>query len=130
MRLGAPVFVNTDDPLELAKAHKAEGYRAAYCPKVTLKETERIREIETAFVAEGVVVVAEQVVVTAAAVPRAEGRGAARPEQGGQPDHEDEGCRCGGSLHLPLLSLVAATLEPHGAGIPAGQFTPVPPSPQ
>lgn len=56
MRLGAPVFINTDDPLELAKAHKAEGYRAAYCPKVTLKETERIREIETAFSAESVVI--------------------------------------------------------------------------
>ena len=56
MRLGAPVFVNTDDPLELAKAHKAEGYRAAYCPRVTLEETERIREIETAFSAEGVTI--------------------------------------------------------------------------
>lgn len=56
MRLGAPVFVQTDHPSALAKAHKAEGYRAAYCPRVTLKEPERIREIEQAFASEGVVI--------------------------------------------------------------------------
>ena len=56
MRLGAPVFVKTNDPQELAKAHTAEGYRAAYCPSVTLKEPERIREIEKAFAAEGVII--------------------------------------------------------------------------
>ncbi|MCZ6677819.1 MAG: sugar phosphate isomerase/epimerase [Candidatus Poribacteria bacterium] len=56
MRLGAPVFVETDEPQELAKAHKAEGYRAAYCPKVTLNEPERIHEIEKAFADEGVVI--------------------------------------------------------------------------
>ena len=56
MRLGGPVFVETDDPKELAKAHTAEGYRAAYCPGVTLQQPERIREIESAFAAEGVVI--------------------------------------------------------------------------
>ena len=56
MRLGAPVFVETDDPQELAKAHRTEGYRAAHCPKVTLKEPERIREIEKAFAAAEVVI--------------------------------------------------------------------------
>jgi len=32
MRLGAPVFVTTDDPAELARAHVERGYKAAYCP--------------------------------------------------------------------------------------------------
>jgi sugar phosphate isomerase/epimerase len=32
MRLGGPVFLESRDPEELARAHRAEGYRAAYCP--------------------------------------------------------------------------------------------------
>src|SRR4051812_15335285 len=32
MRLGGPVFLDSRDPEELARAHRAEGYRAAYCP--------------------------------------------------------------------------------------------------
>lgn len=56
MRLGGPVFVNTDDPAALAKAHVVEGFRAAYCPRVTLQEPERMREIERTFNAEGVVI--------------------------------------------------------------------------
>src|SRR5438270_7378977 len=32
MRLGGPVFVKSDDPAVLAKAHRALGYRAAYAP--------------------------------------------------------------------------------------------------
>ena len=56
MRLGGPVFVDTDDPAALAKAHTAEGFRAAYCPRVSLQEPERMREIERAFDAEGVVI--------------------------------------------------------------------------
>jgi len=31
MRLGAPVFIKTDDPDELARHHVEKGYRAAYC---------------------------------------------------------------------------------------------------
>lgn len=56
MRLGGPVFVDTDDPAALAKAHTTEGFRAAYCPRVTSQEPERLREIECAFDAEGVVI--------------------------------------------------------------------------
>ncbi len=56
MRLGGPVFVDTDDPTALAKAHTAEGFRAAYCPMVASQEPERIREIESAFDAEEVVI--------------------------------------------------------------------------
>ena len=56
MRLGGPVFVDTDDPAALVGAHTAEGFRAAYCPRVSLQEPERMREIEHAFDAEGVVI--------------------------------------------------------------------------
>lgn len=49
IRLGAPSFAKTDDPEELALAHRKLGYRAAYCPGVTLKETDRIRAFEKAF---------------------------------------------------------------------------------
>ncbi len=58
LRLGAPAFAKTDDPVELARWHRAQGYRAAYCPKVELKDTDRIRTIEKAF-GEADVVIAE-----------------------------------------------------------------------
>ena len=58
LRLGAPAFAKTDDPVELARWHRAQGYRAAYCPKVELKDADRIRAIETAF-GEADVVIAE-----------------------------------------------------------------------
>ena len=32
MRLGAPIFLDSRDPEAFARAHRAEGYRAAYCP--------------------------------------------------------------------------------------------------
>ena len=57
MRLGAPVFIQTEDPAELARAHRAEGYRAAYCPAwLSLDAPDRIREAEAAFAAEDVVI--------------------------------------------------------------------------
>lgn len=57
MRLGAPVFVQTEDPVELARAHRAAGYRAAYCPGwLALDQPDRIREVEAAFAAEDVVI--------------------------------------------------------------------------
>lgn len=49
LRLGAPAFAKTDDPVELARWHRAQGYRAAYCPKLDLKDGERIRAVEKAF---------------------------------------------------------------------------------
>jgi sugar phosphate isomerase/epimerase len=43
MRLGAPIFVNSDDPGTLAKAHRDLGYRAAYAPKdISVTEKDRI----------------------------------------------------------------------------------------
>ena len=58
LRLGAPAFAKTDDPVELARWHRAQGYRAAYCPKLDLKDADRIRAVEQAF-GEADVVIAE-----------------------------------------------------------------------
>lgn len=58
VRLGGPVFVQTNDPVELARAHRKLGYRSAYCPGVSLEDKQRIREIEKAF-KEADVVIAE-----------------------------------------------------------------------
>ncbi|MDD4017748.1 MAG: hypothetical protein PHV28_07355 [Kiritimatiellae bacterium] len=58
LRLGAPAFAKTGDPVELARWHRAAGYRAAYCPKLALQDTDRIRAVEKAF-AEADVAIAE-----------------------------------------------------------------------
>ncbi len=49
VRLGGPIFVNTPDPEELARAYRKVGYRAAYCPGVSLKDTDKIRAFSEAF---------------------------------------------------------------------------------
>ena len=56
LRLGGPAFAKINDPESLALAHRKLGYRAAYCPSVSLKETARIREFETAFAKHDVVI--------------------------------------------------------------------------
>jgi sugar phosphate isomerase/epimerase len=56
MRLGGPVFSNSDDPEELARAHRALGYRAAYCPGLKLEETESLRAVRAAFAKHGVAI--------------------------------------------------------------------------
>lgn len=56
IRLGGPIYLKSDDPRELAREHRRLGYAAAYCPRVTLKETEKIRAIEAAYQAENVVI--------------------------------------------------------------------------
>ncbi|MBS1789288.1 MAG: sugar phosphate isomerase/epimerase [Acidobacteria bacterium] len=56
LRLGGPIFTKSDDPAELARAHRALGYSAAYVPQVSLKEPEKIKAIEKAFAAENVVI--------------------------------------------------------------------------
>ena len=58
VRLGGPIFDKPDDPEQLALAHRQRGYRAAYCPAVSLSDSPRIRNIERAF-AEHDVVIAE-----------------------------------------------------------------------
>jgi sugar phosphate isomerase/epimerase len=56
IRLGGPVFIKSEDPGELAREHRRLGYSAAYCPKASLEEPERIAAIQKAFAAENVVI--------------------------------------------------------------------------
>jgi sugar phosphate isomerase/epimerase len=56
VRLGGPVFLKSNDPEELAREHTRLGYSAAYCPKVELSESERIRDIRKAYGAAGLVI--------------------------------------------------------------------------
>jgi sugar phosphate isomerase/epimerase len=56
IRLGGPSFAKTDDPEALALAHRALGYRAAYCPGVALKDTDRIHALTEAFARHDVVI--------------------------------------------------------------------------
>lgn len=56
MRLGGPIFVDTQDPAELARAHRQLGYGAAYCPSVSIDDKDRIRAVREAFAKEDVVI--------------------------------------------------------------------------
>jgi sugar phosphate isomerase/epimerase len=56
VRLGGPIFLKSDDPVELAREHRRLGYSAAYCPNVRVEETDRVRAIEKAFAAEKVAI--------------------------------------------------------------------------
>lgn len=54
--MGAPVFVKTKDPEELVRAHVAKGYRAAYCPALSLDRPDEIKAYRDAFAEAGVVI--------------------------------------------------------------------------
>ncbi len=56
VRFGGPVFLQSADPVELAREHRRLGYSAAYCPKVESKDAAAIRAIEKAFQQEKVVI--------------------------------------------------------------------------
>src|ERR1017187_888884 len=56
LRLGGPSFTATEDPEALALAHRNLGYRAAYCPGVALKDTDRIKALSEAFAKHDVVI--------------------------------------------------------------------------
>ncbi len=57
MRLGGPIFVKSDDPAVLAKAHRDLGYRAAYAPSdLSVTETERIAGLIKEFARQDVVI--------------------------------------------------------------------------
>jgi sugar phosphate isomerase/epimerase len=49
------VSVASPDPDELARAHRAAGYRAAYCPNVPLDDAGRLAAVEAAFARHDVV---------------------------------------------------------------------------
>jgi sugar phosphate isomerase/epimerase len=56
VRLGAPVSVPGGDSDALARAHRARGYRAGYCPDIRLDDRERIRATVDAFARHDVVI--------------------------------------------------------------------------
>lgn len=55
VRLGAPVFLKSEDPAELAREHRRLGYSAAYVPEAKASDTARCKAIENAFKGEDVV---------------------------------------------------------------------------
>jgi len=55
IRLGGPPFAKTQDPEELAMAHRRLGYRAAYCPNLPLNEGDKLRAYAEAFAKHDVV---------------------------------------------------------------------------
>jgi sugar phosphate isomerase/epimerase len=56
IRLGGPIFVKSDDPAVLAKAHRDIGYRAAYAPGVAVNDKERIKAVVSEFARQDVVI--------------------------------------------------------------------------
>jgi sugar phosphate isomerase/epimerase len=55
IRLGAPIFLKSDDPGALAHEHRRLGYTAAQCPPATISDTARIEAIRKAYEAENVI---------------------------------------------------------------------------
>jgi sugar phosphate isomerase/epimerase len=56
VRLGGPIFLKSDDPVELAREHRRLGYSAAYCPTTGVDDADHVRAIRAAFTAERVVI--------------------------------------------------------------------------
>lgn len=56
IRLGGPIFVDSDDPGALAREHRRLGYRAAYVPKVELHDRDRTKAIVKEFSSQDVVI--------------------------------------------------------------------------
>src|SRR5262249_44303785 len=56
IRLGGPAFADTKDPEELGLAHRKLGYSAAYCPNVSLNDSDKIRAYADAFARHDVVI--------------------------------------------------------------------------
>lgn len=56
LHLGGPIFLKSDDPVELAKEHRRLGYSAAYVPTVKVGETTKIQAIRKAFAEQNVII--------------------------------------------------------------------------
>jgi len=56
IRVGGPLFTDSPDPVDLARAHRRLGYRAAYCPKADVNDAPVVRAIRDAFAREDVVI--------------------------------------------------------------------------
>jgi sugar phosphate isomerase/epimerase len=55
LRIGGPVFVKTDDPVALARAHREAGWAAALCPPIDPGDPTAARRVRDAFAAADVV---------------------------------------------------------------------------
>ena len=55
LRIGGEVFVRSEDPADLAQAHRDQGFRAAFAPDVKLADKYRIRSIVKEFAQRDVV---------------------------------------------------------------------------
>lgn len=57
VRLGGPIFIKSDDPAVLAKAHRDIGYRAAYAPSgLSINDKDRISAVRDEFARQDVVI--------------------------------------------------------------------------
>ena len=56
IRLGGPAFSETQEPEELALAHRKLGYSAGYCPNVSLNDSAKIRAYAEVFAKHDVVI--------------------------------------------------------------------------
>lgn len=57
VRLGGPIFLKTEDPVELANEHKRLGYSAAYCPPwLRAGDSEKIAAVRNAFASADIVI--------------------------------------------------------------------------
>jgi sugar phosphate isomerase/epimerase len=56
MRLGAPIFIKSDDPGELAREHRRLGYRASYTPPCNVNDRDRIKAIIKEYATQDVVI--------------------------------------------------------------------------
>ena len=57
VRLGGPIFLKTEEPVEMAREHRRLGYSAAYCPAgLKVGDTAKIEATKKAFAAEDVVI--------------------------------------------------------------------------
>jgi sugar phosphate isomerase/epimerase len=56
IRLGGPIFLQSEDPEELAREYRKLGYSAANCPKATAEDKDRVGAIRKAFAAQDVII--------------------------------------------------------------------------
>lgn len=56
VRLGGPIFLKSDDPVELAREHRRLGYSAAYCPPAKADDGVLTSTIQKAFASQNVVI--------------------------------------------------------------------------
>jgi sugar phosphate isomerase/epimerase len=56
LRIGGPAYAKTLDPEALALAHRKLGYRAAYCPEVSINDSDKIKAFASAFAKQDVII--------------------------------------------------------------------------